>query len=280
MMDTFSPVDSRRSRRIAPFVTVLCAGALVGAHQGGSPLPPLSPAAVEALKDDLVVANRMLFEGGFLDTQGHVSVRLDANRYLMAWRLAPEHVVAADILEYNLDGATTDSKKRPPYLERFIHGEIYRARPDVRAIVHGHTPSLVMFSSSNITLRPVIAGARFIGAGVPAFQNGDTGGGVNNAELGRGLAAALGHNGAVLMRGHGVVVTAPDLIALVLRSLSLDRNAQMVSQLIAMNDTPIYLRGDRDGAAPPAPTRGPGGDDDNREWAAWKRRTAALLGRK
>jgi HCOMODA/2-hydroxy-3-carboxy-muconic semialdehyde decarboxylase len=169
--------------------------------QGSSPAPSLA-----SLKQDLVIADRILFSEGFLDTAGHVSVRLAADRFLMAWRRAPELIVAEDLMEYDLSGNVGDAKGRPLILERFIHAEIYRARPDVRAIVHGHTPSLVMFSSSNIPLRPLFSGAAFIGESVPAFKNGDAGGGVQTAELGRRLAETMGKGGAVLMRGHGVVV--------------------------------------------------------------------------
>jgi HCOMODA/2-hydroxy-3-carboxy-muconic semialdehyde decarboxylase len=224
-----------------------------------------------------VVANRVLFDGGFLDTAGHVSVRLGAGRFLMAWRRAPELIEVEDVLEFDLDANSADAKGRPVALERFIHSEIYRARPDVGAVVHGHTPSLVMFSSSNIPLRPLFAGAAFIGESVPAFRNGDAGGGVNTAELGRGLVEALGKGSAVLMRGHGVVVAAPTLVALVQRSLNLDTNAQLVAQLLSMGDKePIYIRpaaGGGDAAVPPA---GPGGDT-SREWEAYKQRAEAIM---
>src|SRR5687768_5535103 len=98
-------------------------------------------------------------------------------------------------MDHDLDGNTTETKGRPVALERFIHTGIYSARPDVRAVVHTHTPSLVMFSSSNIQLRPVFAGAGFIGSGVPAFKNGDAGGSVNNADVGRRLAGSMGTTG-------------------------------------------------------------------------------------
>ena len=235
--------------------------------------------AIASLKQDLVVANRVLFDAAFVDTAGHVSVRNAPDRFLMAWRRGPELVVVEDIMEHDLDGNTPEARGRPVAQERFIHSEIYRARPDVRAIVHGHTPSLVMFSSSNIVLRPLFAGAGFIGSGVPAFKNGDAGGGVNNADLGRTLAATMASNGAVLMRGHGVVVAAPTLVALVQRAINLDTNARLVAQLLAMGDKePLYIH-----PAPPnpagegaAPQGGPGGDN-SREWEAYKTRAAALM---
>ena len=219
------------------------------------------PRSTESIKEEVVVATRILFDSGFLDTAGHVSVRLDANRFLMPWRRAPELVVADDLMEYDLDGRVADARGRALVLERFIHAEIYRARPDVTAVVHGHTPSLLLFSSSNIPLRPLFAGAGFIGQQVPTFKNGDAGGGVNNAELGRGLAHALGKSNAVLMRGHGVVVVASSAVAL-------------IAQLLAMGDKePMYIKPNPDAGG------GGGGGDNAREWEAYKRRAEALMKR-
>ena len=237
---------------------------------------PAAPSAA-SLKDDVVVATRVLFDEGFLDTAGHVSVRLDSTRYLMPWRKAPELVVASDVIEYDIDGTAPGAKGRPLVLERFIHAEIYRARPDIAAIVHGHTPSLLLFSSSNIPLRPLFSGAGFIGDSVPAFRNGAAGGGVNSADLGQRLAATLGQGAAVLMRGHGVVVAAPSLVALVQRAINLDINAQLVSRLLAMGDKePIYIRPN---PANPNAGRGGAGAENSREWEAYKRRAEALLKR-
>ena len=207
-------------------------------------------------------------------------MRTAPDRFLMAWRRGPELVVVEDIMDHDLDGSTTEARSQPVALERFIHAEIYRARPDVRAVVHGHTPSLVMFSSSNIALKPLFAGAGFIGGSVPAFRNGDAGGGVNNADLGRKLAATMGTSGAVLMRGHGVVVAAPNLVALVQRSINLDTNGRLVAQLLAMGDKePIYIRPNLPNPAGEAePRTGPGGDD-SREWEVYKTRAAELMKR-
>lgn len=250
---------------------------VVAQSPGASPRQGSSAAAsLASLKQDLVIADRILFDEEFLDTAGHVSVRLAPDRFLMAWRRAPELIVAEDLMEYDLEGNVADARGRPLILERFIHAEIYRARPDVRAIVHGHTPSLVMFSSSNIPLRPLFSGAGFIGESVPAFKNGDAGGGVQSADLGRKLAEAMGKGGAVLMRGHGVVVAAPSLVALVQRAISLDTNAQLVARLLAMGDKePMYIRPNPAGGA--AGAEGGAGGDNSREWEAYKRRAEMLM---
>jgi ribulose-5-phosphate 4-epimerase/fuculose-1-phosphate aldolase len=257
-----------------------CVSLVVAQPRGATPPQGSSAAApLASLKQDLVIADRILFDEEFLDTAGHVSVRLAPDRFLMAWRRAPELIVADDLMEYDLDGNVADARGRPLIQERFIHTEIYRARPDVRAIVHGHTPSLVMFSSSNIALRPLFSGAGFIGESVPAFKNGDAGGGVQSADLGRKLTEAMGKGGAVLMRGHGVVVAAPSLVALVQRAISLDTNAQLVARLLAMGDKePMYIRPNPAGGA--AGAEGGAGGDNSREWEAYKRRAEVLMTRK
>ena len=135
-------------RHLMMAMVLVLSGVALAAAQSPSAAPPqrsLSTASLASLKQDLVIADRILFDEQFLDTAGHVSVRLAPDRFLMAWRRAPELIVAEDLMEYDLDGNVADAKGRPLILERFIHAEIYRARPDVRAIVHGHKPSLVMF---------------------------------------------------------------------------------------------------------------------------------------
>ena len=279
MSSATRPVAFTR-RRLAMTVVLVSAGFTLALAQSRGAAPPQattpSPTSVTSLRQDLVIADRILFDEQFLDTAGHVSVRLGPGRFLMPWRRAPELIVADDIMEYDLDGNAADARGRPLILERFIHAEIYRARPDVGAIVHGHTPSLLLFSSSNIPLRPLFAGAGFIGQGVPAFKNGDAGGGVQSADLGRKLAESMGTGGAVLMRGHGVVVAAPSLVTLVQRAISLDTNAKLVAQLLAMGDKePMYIRPNPPGPATPVGANT--GGDDSREWEAYKRRAEMLM---
>ena len=124
--------------------------------------PPASPEA--PLIDDLVAANRILAQEQILDGYGHVSARNPrrADRFLLARSVAPELVTTADIMEYDLDGAPLDARGRTSYRERFIHGEIYRVRADVNAIVHCHTPSLIPFGVSRVALRPVYHQSAFV----------------------------------------------------------------------------------------------------------------------
>src|ERR1700722_16900550 len=105
---------------------------------------PVDPAAIE----DLVAANRILADQGVLDGYGHVSVRHPKapDRYFLSRSLSPAVITVDDIMEYDLDSNPVDQRGRLMYLERCIHGEIYRARPDVSAIVHSHSPTVVPFS--------------------------------------------------------------------------------------------------------------------------------------
>ena len=207
--------------------------------------PPAS--ADPALIEDLVAANRVLAQHGVLDGFGHVSVRhnRDANRFLMSRSLAPELVTAADIMEYDLDAEAIDAKGRGSYLERFIHGAIYKARPDVRAVVHNHSPSVIPFGISSVPLRPVYHMAAFIGAGLPVFdirnRSGMTDMLVSDAGRAAGLVEALGNHTAVLMRGHGATVVGPDVPFAVGRSIYLELGARLQKEAITLGGSVTYL---------------------------------------
>jgi HCOMODA/2-hydroxy-3-carboxy-muconic semialdehyde decarboxylase len=225
-----------------------------------------------ALLEDLVVANRLVVDMGVMEIRGHVSVRHngDPNRFLISRSMAPELVTVADIMEFDLDGNAIDHRGREIFSERYIHSELYRARPDVMAVIHTHAPSLILYSSSDILLRPLFGGAAFIGnKGVPAFQNGTAGGGVGSPELGKGLASSLGRAAAVLMRGHGSVVVGFSLPNVVGRLVALDTNARMQAQTLAMGAKPIYIVAREDAAS--------SNNDYAREWAAWKRKTLRMM---
>ena len=136
-------------------------------------------AADPALVADLVTANPILFDQGVVDAFGHVSVRhdKDPSRFLLARNMAPGDVTARDIIEFTLDGEPVNAAGRRVYLERFIHGEIYRMYPEVQAVVHSHSPSIVSLSVvKGMPLRAVFHMAGFIGEGAPVFEIRDVGG--------------------------------------------------------------------------------------------------------
>ena len=201
-----------------------------------------------ALIDDLVAANRILVDQGVLDGYGHVSVRhpADPQRYLMARSIAPELVTAADVMEYDLDSNPVDARGRTTYLERFIHGEVYRARPDVRAVVHDHSPSVIPFGVSTAPLRPLYHMSAFLGGGVPVFDIKTASGQstdmlVRNPALGKSLAQTLGSRPVALMRGHGAVVVGASLPLVVFRAVYTEMNARLQAQAMALGGPVTYL---------------------------------------
>lgn len=191
---------------------------------------------------DLVAANRVLADQQVLDGYGHVSVRnaRDPNRYLLARSIAPEITTADDIMEFDLDSRPVEGRGRAMHSERFIHGEIYKVRPEVNSVVHFHAPSAVLMSASGEAFRPLYHMAGFLGDGVPLFDiRKSTGQMTNmlilNGALGQALGQTLGNKPAALMRGHGAVVVGESLPQAVGRSVYLKINADMQVQALGKN---------------------------------------------
>ena len=231
-------------------------------------------ASRESLVEDVVTANHILAGQEIVDAFGHVSVRTGPGqgRYLISRSIAPAQVAAADILELDLDSKPAGAEKRTSYRERFIHGEIYRARPDVMSVVHCHAPALIPFGITKIPLRPVYHNSFFIGEGVPVFEireaGGDTDMLVSTPELGRALAKALGNKPAVLMRGHGAVIVGKSIIEAVARSVYLEVNARVQAQAMAMGQRIAYLDEGE------VKKRSEDPDPYGRAWELWKQQAA------
>ena len=196
---------------------------------------------------DLVIANRILSREGIVDGFGHVSVRHNANpeRFLLAASMAPELVTAEDILEYDLEANPIKPAGERQYLERFIHSEIYKVRPDVQAIVHNHSPAVIPFGVSAVPLRPIYHMAAFIGSGIPVFDIraafGTTQMLVSDRMRGKSLAETLAEGPAALMRGHGVTVVGVNLKFAVGRSIYLEVNARLQMQAMNLAEDITYL---------------------------------------
>jgi HCOMODA/2-hydroxy-3-carboxy-muconic semialdehyde decarboxylase len=190
--------------------------------------------------EDLVAAYRILAEHGVIDAYGHVSLRSPRNpsRYYLARSLAPELVKEEDLIEYDLDSQPLNANGRESVLERFIHGEIYRARPEVMCVVHNHSPSVVPFSVTGVPIRALYHMAAFIGDGLPNFEIRDVRKGtdllIRDPQLGKALASSLGAKPAALMRGHGSVVVGENLPRAVGRSVYLEINARMQMQALQL----------------------------------------------
>ena len=193
-----------------------------------------------SLIEDVAAAYRILAEHGVIDAYGHVSARSDRDpgRYFLSRSLAPELVNEEDIMEYDLDSNPVDPRGRESVRERFIHGEIYKARPEVMAVVHNHSPSVIPFGVTAHALRPIFHMSAFVGEGVPTFEIRDAEKGtdllVKTPYLGQALAKCLGKCPAALMRGHGAVVVGENLPRAVGRSIYLELSAKLQAQAMAL----------------------------------------------
>jgi ribulose-5-phosphate 4-epimerase/fuculose-1-phosphate aldolase len=202
------------------------------------------PERIDDVRGDLVLANRILAREGILDAFGHVSVRDPRNpeRFLMAWARAPELVEDADLLEFGLDGELRQQTDRVPYLERYIHAAVYERRPDVMAVGHNHTTSILPFGiSKTVKLRPVIHTGAVLGGEVPVWDIADEFGDrtdmlVINMAQGRSLAKTLGKGRIALMRGHGSVVAGVSIPAVVSGCINMDKNARVQMQAIQLGE--------------------------------------------
>ena len=191
--------------------------------------------------DDLVSANHILSREGVVDGFGHVSVRdeRDPQRFLLSRSLAPGRVSARDIMEFGMDGEPLNARGRKPYLERTIHSEIYRARPDVVAVVHNHSPALIPFGITGTPLRPVFHMSGFLGSATPIFEIREAGGPatdmlIRDRKLGAALARALGAAPFALMRGHGSVAVGATLKQVVFRAIYAEVNARLQSEALRL----------------------------------------------
>jgi ribulose-5-phosphate 4-epimerase/fuculose-1-phosphate aldolase len=202
---------------------------------------------LKSLIDDLVAANRILYRQGVVDGFGHVSARHPArpDRFLMSAAKAPGRVTAEDIMEFDLDGKPIDGRDRPTYSERFIHSEAYKARPDVNAVIHSHSPTVIPFSVTQMPLRAVHNTASFLASGVPVFEMRRAAGMTNNLvddpARGKALAETLGDRPVALLRGHGNVVVGPDIRRTVSRAIYTEVNARMLLQAVTLGGPITYI---------------------------------------
>jgi ribulose-5-phosphate 4-epimerase/fuculose-1-phosphate aldolase len=249
----------------------------------------VAPAAAlpeKALVVDLVSANRVLaHEIQVLDAYGHVSVRsaTNPNHYYLSRAISAGMVTAKDIMEYDLDSNQIGGSKGDGYLERFIHGEIYKARPDVMAVIHAHSTEMITFAAAGVPLRNMIHTGSFINDGVPVWDARRFGGTaddmlIRNPALGKALAQALGSKTAVILFGHGVAITGNSLATTVSNSYFLNMNARIQMDAMRIGGGSVSYLEREPGTKTPTATPA-GARADNRAWEYWKRRVAAEIGR-
>jgi ribulose-5-phosphate 4-epimerase/fuculose-1-phosphate aldolase len=234
-----------------------------------TPAAPTPTPTRQALIDELVIANHILANEGVLDGYGHVSVRNPANpnRYFLARAGAPALVTAADITEYTLDSEPVSNSSAAGYIERFIHGEIYKVRPDVMAIVHCHCSDVIPFAATTVLMQPMYHMGSFIAEGVPVWDIGKAGGAdmlVRNNALGRALAQTLANKSVALMQGHGAAVAATSLHLVVGKAYYLNLNARLQMQALQLGGGKIsYLTAEQAKNS---------AQDYERSWDFWKSR--------
>ena len=232
--------------------------------------PKLS--ASKALVHDLVAASRILAQHGVLDAYGHVSARSDKDpaRSIMSRSLAPALVTAADLMELDVDSEPLPGDKRKGFLERYIHGEIYRARPEVMAVVHSHSPSVIPFGVTRTKLRPIYHMGSFLWSGAPVFdirkvrEENDLL--IRDNPLGKALATTLSSHTCVLMRGHGMTVIGDSVPEAVFRAIYTEMNARLQLQATQL-EGPIEFLSDEEGRRSSVSNRG----TIERPWELWKK---------
>jgi HCOMODA/2-hydroxy-3-carboxy-muconic semialdehyde decarboxylase len=230
---------------------------------------------------ELALANRIAANEGVLDTFGHVSMRHpeNPNRYLLSCSSAPDMVTADGLIEYDLDSNPVRDPGQPQYSERVIHGEIYKARPDVNAVCHHHAPGIMPFVIAGVPIVPVFHLGASMGPPPPFWDSRDEFGDTNllvaKPEEGASLARALGSNTMVLMRRHGATVVGRNLRELVFATIYSARNAeyQLGAQVLG-NVSPLSA-GETEMAGAIHRNIGP----LTRAYEVWQRRLAEKEGR-
>jgi ribulose-5-phosphate 4-epimerase/fuculose-1-phosphate aldolase len=234
-------------------------------------------AAGRGLIEDLVAGSRILAREGVLDAYGHISARSDKrpDHFVMSRQRAPALVTAADLMELDADSEPLRGDERKGFIERYIHGEIYRTRPDVTAVVHSHSPSVIPFGVTKTRLRPVYHMGSFLWSGAPVWDirkvREDNDVLVRDRPLGSSLAAALGSCTCVLMRGHGMTVVGEGVEEAVFRAIYTEMNARL--QILAEQlEGPIQFLSETEGKRSTAVNRG----TLERPWELWKERALRI----
>lgn len=238
-----------------------------------SRVPPMLRNAPDPdLIDDLVSANRILADQGIFDAYGHISARDPDNRdrYWISRSMSPALVTAEDIIECNLDNNPIRKEETKLFFERIIHGEVYKARPDVMSVIHNHSPSLVPFANSDTRLRPMTGYAAFLGEGAPVFdiRDVDDDGDLNvcTPAQGRMLAKSLGQHALVLLRGHGAVIVGDTVREAVRRAFAAERNARQQLQAAVLGPVHFLTDSELDYGRRNPPK------DPSRAWQLWRQK--------
>jgi len=228
--------------------------------------------ASRTLISDLIAGSRILAQHEVLDAYGHISARSDkrSDRFIMSRAVAPALVTEADLVELDADSEPV-SDKRKNFIERYIHGEIYRVRPEVMAVVHSHSPSVIPFGVTKTRLRPIYHMGSFLWSGAPVWdirkEREENDLLVRDRPLGKALAGSLGKCACVLMRGHGMTVVGETIPEAVYRAIYTEMNARLQIQATQL-EGPIEFLSEEEGKRSTVSNRG----THERPWELWKKR--------
>ncbi len=246
----------------------------IDSPKSGGPVDP-------ALLADLAAAGRILVTQGVMDGFGHVSLRHPhaPDRYFMARSIAPALVTPADIIEYDLDSNPCNANDRGSFLERFIHGEIFKARPDIMSVVHSHSPSVIPFGLVNVPMQAMFHNAAFLAAGVPVFDIREKFGAtdmlIGNGAKGVALAQVMGKKDIAMMRAHGSVACGPTLQTAVFRAVYTEVNARVQHWTNALGGgAPVAALDSEEGLLADAVNQTAG----MRAWDLWRSQVRASAG--
>lgn len=229
---------------------VMVCGLLTFATAGWAQAPNAKTPEQQDIENiaDLVIANRILADQNVVDGFGHVSVRSVKNptHYFISRSRAPALVSAEDIMEYDLDDNAIDARGRSSYLERYIHSEIYKSRPDVQSVVHSHSAGVIPFSVSSVRLKPISHMGGFLVKEVPVFEIREAGGNetdmlIRNKNLGAALAKKLGKNPVVLLRGHGDTVVGESLKIAVFNAYYTEVSARLQAEAMRLGGKVTFM---------------------------------------
>ncbi len=239
----------------------------------------MAPKPNSELVEKVAKANRILYKLGVLDGFGHISARMDnsPDHFLLSCNRAPALVAPEDILVYDMQGELAMQTDKRSYLERYIHSEIYRLRPDVMSVVHSHSASVIPFSVTDVELKPIYHMSGFLGGGVARFEIRDTAGDDNDLlirdkNLGEALATSLGRKNFVLMRGHGATIAAPSVEVAVFRAYYAESNAKLQLSAMTMN-SPINFLNEKEALNAMATNEG----QIKRAWDFWCQQEEGLI---
>jgi ribulose-5-phosphate 4-epimerase/fuculose-1-phosphate aldolase len=192
-----------------------------------------------------VFGNRILAMEKILDAFGHVSVRNpeNPNVFFISWATSPEFVTVDDLQECDFEGNVVDKAGRRSYGERILHARIYKARPDVNAVCHGHPSALLPYVCSDIPIKPVTAGGALFYDGVPVLKRWDPESGLHIATVSAGdsLAETLSGHRAALIRNHGMVAVGEYVQQMVVTAVTLAGSAEALTKVLQVTPDPRYL---------------------------------------